>query len=427
MTRAIRGHLIEFISAIEVRSWPDGAIIIDADRIGAIGDASVVLKGFAGEIEDYRGCLIMPGLIDTHIHLPQTQVIASYGTQLLEWLQKYTFVEEQRFADSGHCAANAAFYCDELIRNGTTTAVTYGSVHKQSIDALFEAASARNMRMLGGKVMMDRNAPAALQDTAQSGYDDSKNLIERWHGKGRNAYVVTPRFAITSTDAQLEAAGTLLREHPDCYLQTHLAENHDEIRTVAELFPWSKNYTDVYDHFGLLGPNSLFGHCIHLSDAECQRLSETGSIACFCPTSNLFIGSGLFDLKRITDACRPIAVTLATDIGGGTSYSMLRTAHEAYKILQLQGQNWPARAAFHMMTRGNAEALGLAHEIGTLEPGSIADLTILDPNATEAMAHRAARLDDDLDALLFMLMMMGDDRTIAATLVAGQKLHDRRT
>ncbi len=268
---------------------------------------------------------------------------------------------------------------------------------------------------------MDRGAPAALLDTPERGHAESEALIARWHGKGRHLYAISPRFALTSTDAQLEAAGALLRAHPDCYLQTHLSENPDEIATVRRLFPWAKSYTDVYDRFGLLGPRSIFGHCIHLGADERERLSASGSIAAFCPTSNLFLGSGLFDLAALRDPAHPVRVSIATDVGGGTSYSMLRTAAEGYKVLQLKGQTWPALDAFYTLTLGNARALGLEAEIGTLEPGSAADLVVLDPRATPAMAHRMERIAGDLAATLFLLMIMGDERAVRATYVMGQR------
>jgi guanine deaminase len=295
-------------------------------------------------------------------------------------------------------------------------------VHPQAAEAFFAESHRRNTRMIAGKVLMDRNAPAGLTDTAESGYDESKALIRRWHGKGRQLYAVTPRFAITSTEAQLEAAGALLKEHPDCYLQTHLSENRREIETVHRLFPWAESYTAVYDRFGLLGPRSLFGHCIHLDDGERERLSDSGSVAVFCPTSNLFIGSGLFDRARARCAAHPLRVALATDVGGGTSYSMLATLAEAYKVLQLQDQNLPALEAFHAVTLGNARALGLDDRIGALVPGREADIVVLDARATPAMAHRAERIAT-LEEELFLLMTLGDDRAVAATYIAGERVH----
>jgi guanine deaminase len=428
--RALRGRLVWFrddpaiAGEAALVDIADGLLVIEAERIAAVGPAAELMAPDL-EVTAYPNALILPGLVDAHIHYPQTQVIGSYGTQLLDWLQSYTFPAERRFADPAHCARTAGFFLDELLRNGTTTAVAYASVHPCSVDALCAEALTRDMRLITGKVMMDEG-PEGLCDTARSGYDDSRALIARWHGQGRLGYAVTPRFAVTSSAAQLEAAGALLREHPDCWLQTHLAENHAEIAEVARRFPEASSYTDVYDRFGLLGPRSILGHCLHLAEDEMARLAATGSVACFCPTSNLFIGSGLFDLARLTDRPDPVRIALATDVGGGTSYSMLQTAAEAYKVLQLQNQSWPALDAFHTMTRGNALALGIAHEIGTLEPGSHADITVLDLAPTPAIAHRLEAIDrSDLPALLFALMTMGDDRAIRATWVAGKKLHER--
>jgi guanine deaminase len=428
--RALRGRLLTFEgdpaevgAAASHVLIDDGVLLIEDGRIAAIGEAHQLLPTLqpGTPIDEWEKSLILPGLIDTHIHLPQTQVIASFGAQLLDWLQNYTFVEEQRFADPAHSERIASFFLDELARNGTTTAVVYGSMHPQSVDAFFAESERRGTRMIAGKVMMDRGAPAGLLDTPERGYAESKGLIGRWHGRGRQLYAVSPRFAVTSTDAQLEATAALVAEHPDCYVQTHLSENHDEIATVRRLFPWAKSYTDVYDRFGLLGPRSIFGHCIHLDKAERERLSTSGSIAAFCPTSNLFLGSGLFDLAALRDPAHPVRISLATDVGGGTSYSMLRTAAEGYKVLQLTRQTWPALDAFYTLTLGNARALGLEHEIGTLEPGSAADLVVLDPHATPAMAHRMERIAGDLPATLFLLMILGDERAVRATYVMGQR------
>jgi guanine deaminase len=427
--RAVRGRVVEFLddpaavgAAASHSDHADGLLVIEGGRITKAGEAVALLAELppGTPVDHHPGCLILPGLIDTHIHYPQTQVIASYGAQLLDWLNKYTFVEEQRFAGPDHCAEIASFFLDELLRNGTTTAVVYCTVHPQSAESFFTEAERRGLRMIAGKVMMDRNAPAALTDNAERGYAESRKLLERWHGRGRLHYAITPRFALTSTAAQLEAAGTLLAEFPLAYMQTHLAENHVEIATVRGLFPAASSYTDVYDRFGLLGPRSIFGHCLHLGEAELARLSESRSIAAFCPTSNLFIGSGLFDLARLRAPERPVRVSLATDVGGGTSYSMLRTAAEAYKVLQLQGQNLPALEAFYMMTLGNARALGLETEIGSFRVGSEADLVVLDPRATPAMAHRMRAIEGDLGETLFVLMTMGDDRAVRATYVLGE-------
>jgi guanine deaminase len=424
--KAIRGRLLDFTAdpaeAGEENSYryiADGAVVMEGGRIVSIGLAADLPSDMP--VDHYPDALVMPGLIDTHIHYPQTRVIASYGAQLLEWLNKYTFVEEQKFGDPDHAASVARFFFDELLRNGTTTAAVYCTVHPASVEAFFTESARLNTLMIAGKVMMDRNAPDALTDDAERGAAESAALIEKWHGCGRQHYAVTPRFAVTSSEAQLEAAGALLREYPGVYMQTHLAENHAEIAAVRAQFPWSRSYTDVYDKFSLLGPRAIFGHGIHLSDAEIARLSETGSTVAFCPTSNLFIGSGLFDMARLRDG--GVHVGLATDVGGGTSFSMLRTAAEAYKVLQLNNQNLPALQAFYLMTLGNAEALGLSERIGTLEPGSDADLTVLDARATAAMAHRSETVDGDLAEELFVLMTLGDDRATRATYVAGERLY----
>lgn len=423
--RAIRGRILTFVAAPcgagdtnSYRYIHDGIILVTDGRIAQVGPAGqLAAKLPPGSIVDrYEDALIMPGFIDPHIHYPQTQVIASYGAQLLEWLEKYTFVEEQKFADPQHAARNAEFFLDELARNGTTTALAYCSAHPASADALFTAAERRGVGMIAGTAIMNRNGPPGLLEPARNAIAASRDLIERWHGTGRQRYAVTPRFAITSTDEQLAAAGALLEEFPTVLLQTHLAENHSEIATVRRLFPGDPSYTAVYARFGLLSSRSLMGHCIHLEDAEVALLRDTGSVAVFCPTSNLFIGSGLFDYNRL--AAAGVRIALATDVGGGTSYSMLRTAAEAYKVMQLQGQNLPALAAFDLMTRSNAAALGLEGEIGSIAPGAFADLVVLDARATPAMAHRM-EVTRDLEEELFVLMTMGDDRAVRQTYIAG--------
>ena len=429
--RLLRGRLLSFADsprlagAGALQLVEDGAVWIENGVIVAAGDAREVAAKAPADIgvDDHAGKLILPGFIDTHIHYPQTRVIGSYGAQLLDWLQKYTFVEEQKFSDRGHGDSVASFFLDEMFRQGTTTAVVYCTVAPGSVDAFFSESERRGARMIAGKVMMDRGAPAALTDTAQRGYDESKALIERWRGRGRLDCAITPRFAITSTDAQLQAAGALAREYPEAYVQTHLSENHREIAFVKELFPWSRDYLDVYERFGLLGSRSIFGHCIHLEDREVAALAEQRGVAAFCPTSNLFLGSGLFDKRRLDDA--GVRVALATDVGGGTSYSMLQTAAEAYKVLQMNGQSWPAAEAFYQMTLGNARALGLEDRIGAIAPGHEADLIVLDARATPAMAHRMEAVDGDIAEELFVLMTMGDDRAIHETYVAGMPVKSR--
>ncbi len=424
-TRALRGRLLWFVDDPETagdaahRYVEDGLLVISGGMIAAVGEAAALLPELpaGAEIIDHRPHLIMPGFIDAHLHMPQTQVIASYGAQLMEWLNRYTFVEEQKCGQQGHPEKLARFFLDELLANGTTTAVVYCSVHPQSVEALFLESERRNTRMVAGKVMMDRNAPDALTDTAGTGYADSKALIARWHGRGRQLYAITPRFAITSTPEQLAAAGRLVAEHPDCHVQTHINENQAEIAFTRELFPDAPDYAGVYEHYGLLGPRSLMGHCIHMTKREWRAFAEARAVAVFCPTSNLFLGSGLFDWARAKREGVPVAV--ATDIGGGTSYSMLRTMSEAYKILQLQGQSLQSFAALHAITLGNAVALKLDHLIGSLEPGHEADVVVLDPAATRAMAHRLETVRD-LAEELFVLVTLGDERNVAATYVMGE-------
>ena len=423
MQQLIRGRVLDFHAdpaetADNHRYLEDGAVLIDDGRILAVDDYAVLARPGIAEI-DHRPNLILPGFIDTHIHFPQVQVVASWGTQLLDWLNTYTFPEEARFNQQGHAPAMADAFLNLLTDHGTTTAVAFCSVHPESAEALFTAAHARNMAMIAGKVMMDRNAPPQVLDTPQQGYDDSKALIERWHGKGRQRYAITPRFAITSTPEQMAATGRLVQEFPDCHIQTHLSENLDEIAFTRGLYPDARDYLDIYETYGLLSEKLLLGHSIHLRPREITRMAETGSRAVFCPTSNLFLGSGLFDEAGLRTA--GIACGIATDIGGGTSYSMLQTLNEGYKILQLRGQKLHPLAAFHWVTRGNAQALGLQDEIGTLAAGSAADLVVLDSRATPAMALRAQRAGT-LAEELFILQIMGDDRAVAQTYVAGKPM-----
>lgn len=396
--------------------FEDGALVVCDGKIEAIGDYDTLKAPGLVEV-DHRPHLLMAGFIDTHIHFPQVQVVASWGSQLLDWLNNYTFPEEVRFADQGHADTMARAFFDLLIGHGTTTAMSFCSVHAGSAEAYFTQAARRNMCMIGGKVMMDRNAPKDLCDTPQSGYDDTAALIDRWHGQGRAHYAITPRFAITSTPLQLEMAGALAATHPDCYVQTHLSENKDEIAFTKSLFPQARDYLDVYQQHGLVGPKSFFGHAIHLENREIDALSETGAHPVFCPTSNLFLGSGLFDDGGLR--ARGITNAIATDIGAGTSYSMLQTLNEGYKVLQLQGQKLHPLRAFHWITRGNAVTLGLADKIGTLHAGTDADIVVLNTSATDAMALRANRATT-LSEELFILQIMGDDRAVEQVYVAGK-------
>lgn len=429
--RAFRGAILDFRadprqSADAVRFVEDGLLLVKDGLVVGVQPAQSQSETMAGldslppgtVIEDLRGRLMMPGFIDAHIHFPQTDVIASQGKQLLDWLNDYTFPAEAAFGDPAHALETAGFFLDELLRNGTTTAAVFATVHAQSVDAFFGAAQAKGLRMLSGKVMMDRNCPEFLRDTAASSYEDSSALISRWHGRDRLMYVVTPRFAVSSTDEQLTMAGRLLDENPGVYLQTHIAENRDEIRWVGELFPWSKSYLDVYDHFGLVRKGALYGHCIHFDDRDWQRMAETGAVAVHCPTSNLFLGSGLFDYDRAHAASALVA--LATDVGGGTSFSMLRTMHEAYKVSQMGGRQFNSLDAFYLATLGGAKSMGLDAFIGSFEPGREADFVVLDPAATPLLARRSEHART-LEEKLFVLMMLGDDRAISATYIQGRR------
>ena len=403
--------------------FEDGLLVIDNGRVANVGHAADLLPTLKGvDITEYRDALITPGFIDTHIHYPQTGMIASYGEQLLDWLNTYTFPTEQQFADKAHAAEVAGIFLKELLRNGTTTALVFGSVHKQSVDAFFEAAEALNLRMIAGKVLMDRNAPDYLTDTPESGYADSKELIERWHGKGRLHYAVTPRFAPTSTPEQLGLAGKLFGEYPDLYMHTHLSENLKEIEWVKALFPERTGYLDVYDHFKLIGARSVFAHGVHLCDEECKRLAETGSAVAFCPTSNLFLGSGLFDLNKLEQ--HGVRIGLGTDVGAGTSFSQLQSLNEAYKVMQLQGKKLDPFKSLYLATLGGANALYLDDKIGNFASGKDADFVVLDYNATPLISYRMQQAKS-LDERLFALTMLGDDRAIKQTFAAGQSVHCR--
>lgn len=430
MKRIVRGSVLHFLSDPAAtgnaawRHWSDGALIVEDGKVARIADfATLAPADTAGAIiDDARGKIILPGFVDLHIHYAQVDVIASYGTQLLDWLERYTFPAESRFADPAHAAAVAEFFLDELLRNGTTTASVFPTIHPQSVDAFFAAAARRNLCMLAGKVMMDRNCPAFLRDDVVRGEAEIRALIGRWHGKGRLRYALTPRFAPTSSPEQLALAARLLAEIPDLHMQTHLAENRDEIRWVAELFPEASSYYDIYAKAGLVGPRSVFAHCIHMSDGDLGAMAAAGGAIAFCPTSNLFVGSGLFDLRRTRAA--GIRVGMGTDVGGGTSYSMLRTLGEAYKVLQLQGINLGAMEAFHLATLGGADALGLADRIGNFAPGKEADFVVLDPAATPLLARRTA-LAATIEETLFALMTLGDDRAVHATYVLGEPAYRR--
>src|SRR3954462_2847424 len=398
----------------------DGVVVCRDGMVESVGPAAEIVPSLpaATPVAHYEGCLVVPGFIDTHVHYVQTGMIASYGEQLLDWLNRYAFPAEMAFRDPAHARAMARVFCDELLRNGTTTALVFCAVYPQSVDALFAEAERRGMRVIAGKVLMDRNAPEELRDTAQQGYDESKALIARWHGRGRSLYAITPHFAGTRTAAELDAPGSLWREHPDVLMQTHISENHREIEWAAELFPERRNYLDIYVHHGLIGKRAVLAHGVHLSEDELCRCHQSGAALSHCPTSNMFLGSGLFRIAAAKDARRPVQVGLGTDIGGGTSFSLLATMGAAYEIAQLNGRALSAVEAFYLATLGGARAMGLEDRIGSIAPGREADLVVLDPSATPLLALRQARAES-VEDLLFALMTLGDDRAVRATSVAG--------
>ena len=404
----------------------DGIILIHDGVISAVGAYSEIKEQIPANIEirQYTDSILLPGFIDAHIHYPQVEIIGSYGTQLLEWLNKYTFPTEAKFNDPEHAQQIADFFIAELLRNGTTAASMFCTSAPESVDAIFEAAQAGNMLVLAGKMMMDSHAPANILDTAQSSYDDSKTLIHRWHKRGRCLYTVSPRFALTSSPQQLELASALMREHSDVRFQSHISENRAEVARAAELYPGRTNYTDIYEHYGLLDERAIYGHGVHLSKGELQRFHETGAKIAHCPTSNFFIGSGLFDIAATKDSAQPVTVGLGTDVGGGTSFSMLQTMSEAYKMAQMRGISVNAAQSFYLATLGSAQALGIDDRVGKLQTGYAADIAVLDPRATPLLELRAD-VAESLDELLFALMICGDDRAVEATFVAGELVYER--
>lgn len=394
------------------------AVLITDGRIAAIGPAaSLSSQAPNAQVADFGDRLIMAGFVDAHVHYPQTAIIASWGKRLIDWLNTYTFPEEMRFADPEYASEIAARYLDLTTQVGTTTVCSYCTIHPESVDAFFAEAQARGQRVIAGKTCMDRNAPEGLRDTAQSAYDQSRVLLEHWHGTNRLGYAITPRFSPTSTPEQLEALGALWAENPDCLMQTHLSEQTDEIAWVKELFPNTRDYLDTYEEHGLLGENGLYGHAIHLEPREIDRLRETGAAVVHCPTSNTFIGSGLFDMSGLM--ATGIRVGLATDTGGGSSFSMLRTMAAAYEIAQLRRTALHPAQLMWLATVGSAQALKLDTKIGNVAVGMEADLIAIDLGSTPAIDQRASRAEDLWEAI-FPTIMMGDDRAIEQVWIAGQ-------
>ncbi|TWX53694.1 guanine deaminase [Colwellia hornerae] len=431
--KAFRGEILHFIEDPALTScqdkaqaeqsshqyFEDGILLIENGKVKQLGSAEAMLADLedAIAIEHIENGLIVPGFIDTHIHYPQTEMIGSYGEQLLQWLEDYTFPTEKKFADKAYASKISEFFLNQLLTNGTTTALVFGTVHAESVNAFFEVALAKNLRMIAGKVMMDRNAPDYLLDTAQSSYQQSKQLIEDWHGKGRLQYAITPRFAPTSSDEQLSLAGQLLKEHPSVYMQTHLSENLKEIEWVKSLNPDCENYLDVYKKHQLLGNRSVFAHGIHLCDAEYNDLAQSNSALSFCPTSNLFLGSGLFKLDVAQQ--HNIKVGLGTDIGAGTSFSLLETLKDAYKTQQLRGKKLDSLQSFYLATLGGARALDLEGTIGNFQVGCEADFIVLDYHATPLMKLRVEQCQT-LAEKLFSFTILGDDRAVKGTYIQGE-------
>ena len=410
-----------------MRYESDAIVAMEGGRITHFGPAREIRRLLPADasVEHYgKDTLITPGFIDCHVHYPQTQIIGAGGEQLINWLNKYTFVAEREFGDKKHARAVARVFLRESLRNGVTTSAVHCTVHPQSVDALFEEAQSLGLRTIAGKVLMDRNAPRKLRDTARRGYEDSKALIRRWHKRGRLEYAITPRFAVTSSPAQLESAGALRNEHPDCLVQSHVSESRAEIAWVKRLFPRRNGYLDVYDRYGLVGPRTIYGHGIWLTERELRRCHEVGAAIAHCPTSNFFLGSGYLDLAKTTSAARPVRVGLATDLGAGTSFSMLQTMSEAHKAAQLNGHSLRAGQAFYLATRGGARALYLEDAIGSIAPGMEADLVVLDLKSTPLIEYRM-RYVANLDEALFVQMTLADDRAVRATYVGGERVYAR--
>ncbi len=427
--RGHRGAILHFLSDPGAQSDPssfeffeDGLLLVEQGRIAALGPARELLPRLPPDLEiiDHGDDILLPGFIDTHIHFPQTDVIGSGGRNLLEWLENHTFPAERAFSDVDYGRATAHFFLDELVRNGTTTALVFCTVHKASVEAFFQAAAQRGMRMIAGKVLMDRNCPDYLRDTPSVGEQESRELLEKWHGHERLQYAITPRFAATSSPAQLESAGRLANDFPDACIQSHVAETRDEVDWVKRLFPDARSYLDVYDSYGLVRNRSVYAHCIYLDSTDRLRMAQSGAAAAFCPSSNLYLGSGLFDIAATDSA--GLQFSIATDVGGGNSFSMLRTLGDAYKVAQLSGQSLPPLRAFYLATLGASLALGLEQRVGSFRIGAEADFIRLDLKATELIARRTAQ-SRTLAEKLLVLMGLADDRAVSRTYVLGRQVH----
>ncbi len=436
----VRGAFLDFIKdpfytktdEEATRYTPDGLLVLEDGKIKDFGSYAKLQAKYPGlKITSYADRLIMPGFVDCHIHYPQTKVIAEYGSQLLEWLAKYIFPEEMHFKNKAYADAVAKVFFQDLLRNGTTTAQVFTTTYPDSVDAFFEEASHLNMKMIAGLTGLDRKgeAPAAYLDTAQGFYDDSKKLIQKWHNKGRNLYAVTPRFAVGSTQEQLNLSGKLYKEFPGVYVNTHMSENVKEIAEVAKLFPNSKDYLNVYEQAGIVGPRFTAGHSVHLDKSEFERMSKAGATAGFCPSSNLFLGSGLFKLQNAKSVETPIRVCMGSDVGAGNYFSMLRVMNDAYKVAMLQNTKVSGFKGLYLLTLGGANALYLDDKLGNFNPGKEADFIVLDWMVIPELAYRnqtaTAKNVGDLEDKVFGMMTLGDDRVVDKTYVAGKLVYER--
>jgi guanine deaminase len=426
--KAWRASVLYF-DGTQARWLDDGLLVTDGQgqhsRIMAVGDYRQLASDYSHlPCTHFEGLIIAPGFVDLHIHYPQTDVIGSPAKGLLPWLENYTFVHEARFNDADHASEVADFFLAELLRHGVTTALTFATSHPESVSAIFTAAKAKQMRLITGKVLQDRHSPNGVRDDTEQGLIHSEALIQQWHGQDRLGYAITPRFAPTSSEAQLAGAGELAQRYPSTWIQTHVAENVDEVAWVQSLFPKARSYLSVYEDFGLMRQRAVYAHCIHLDEHDRRRMKALQAAVAVCPSSNLFLGSGSFDFEQALH--HQIEIGLASDVGGGTSfnpfYTMMCGYYAGIDGQRKTGMNLTAAQLWWMHTAGAAQALGLGQCIGNLQAGFEADFVVIDPKATPLLARRTAQASN-LEELLFALMVMGDDRAIAHTIIAGEQLH----
>lgn len=438
MVKGFRGRLFDFSSTADIfdlehgfRFFDDGLLVVENGKVIAAGDYSEMKKQINQDIavESFGKSFIFPGFVDAHVHSVQTKAISSHGNQLLDWLETYVFPNENKFDKPDFALQHTQFFFKQLLKNGTTTAAIYPAVYDASVEAVFEVAQELNMRVIAGKTWMDRNAPDFLLENSGQSYESVKGQIEKWHEKGRSHYSITPRYAITSSPESLEMAASLLKNYPGLYVQTHISENKQEIEVVNNHYNHHKGYLDVYDSNGLLTPKTLLGHGIYLTDDELGRISAAGASIVHCPTSNLFLGSGLFDYHKVLN--HKISLAIGSDVGGGTSFSMLRNLHDAYKISALKNnlrENHNGHfttlhplEAFYLITLGGAKALSLDHQIGNFDAGKEADFVVIDPILNELLNYRIGGASK-LDEILFAIMMLGDEHVVKATFLMGEKV-----